>query len=626
MGRVAAQVQLLKVDAVPNAVRSRHTLVCLAWLSVFVVSCGACAFLVAHAIRQYLASEVTTTIRYVTESQSVMPTLTLCNLNPFTSDFALSLLSAANLSQSDANADAAQPVHYWRQFMLIQSYLNATRGYTLTDEEKLRLSANFQYVFFNFQDSNNAQFDPSTMIAQFFHPRYFNCFTFNSRRHVASLEQAYDAGSLINIVFIVHVGGATDRVAQMQPANIKGFYLFVQNASDYALGLDRSPILLTPALTTKIYPARFFYKQQLAPYSACGVLEEDNALVVELADRSLFDSVIEQLDNSSSTYTKSACVSLYAQKMTVERCGCNSQRIGFKWSDASECNAEAELGCAARVWRLGGGQELNTGEVCPLEYSQSVVRTAYSSLLKGHSNTYLTMGTLPKFSSRNRSYISAYLRENTIRAAVVFATGLSYTELSEEVKMSGEQLLAVIGGHLHLFLGMSLLSFVEIGQLLVNILFVFCHRNDEYDDTESNHAGWIVESVRRLKMDALPNMFHTTSRIVSLVWLALLVASGSMCVYLIVGSIGEYNEHLVTTTLSYVTKESASSADEEEKMTTPIVTFCNLSPLTSQYALQLLNEVNMTDVPTSDQVPYFYAYLEPFYVVDIQRYFKVNAF
>ena len=39
---------------------------------------------------------------------------------------------------------------------------------------------------------------------------------------------------------------------------------------------------------------------------------------------------------------------------------------------------------------------------------------------------------------------------------------LSVTQIEEQPKMRLDTLIGTIGGHLHLFLGMSLLSFVEI--------------------------------------------------------------------------------------------------------------------------------------------------------------------
>ena len=53
----------------------------------------------------------------------------------------------------------------------------------------------------------------------------------------------------------------------------------------------------------------------------------------------------------------------------------------------------------------------------------------------------------------------------------VYYNSLSYVEIEEEPKMSAEDLLGLLGGHLHLFLGMSLLSFVELFEFAILFLF-----------------------------------------------------------------------------------------------------------------------------------------------------------
>ena len=49
---------------------------------------------------------------------------------------------------------------------------------------------------------------------------------------------------------------------------------------------------------------------------------------------------------------------------------------------------------------------------------------------------------------------------------------LSYTQVEEEPKITLEDVIAMIGGHLHVFLGMSLLSFVELFELIAIVILV----------------------------------------------------------------------------------------------------------------------------------------------------------
>ena len=56
-----------------------------------------------------------------------------------------------------------------------------------------------------------------------------------------------------------------------------------------------------------------------------------------------------------------------------------------------------------------------------------------------------------------------------IQIGVYYET-FSYMRVEEEPKMSFEDLIGSLGGHLHLFLGMSLLSFAEILEFTIFII------------------------------------------------------------------------------------------------------------------------------------------------------------
>ena len=65
------------------------------------------------------------------------------------------------------------------------------------------------------------------------------------------------------------------------------------------------------------------------------------------------------------------------------------------------------------------------------------------------------------------------LINNAVKFSVYYEA-LGYTKLEEEPKMSGEDFLGIVGGHLHLFLGMSLLSFVEIFEIVLVLIYTLC--------------------------------------------------------------------------------------------------------------------------------------------------------
>ena len=69
---------------------------------------------------------------------------------------------------------------------------------------------------------------------------------------------------------------------------------------------------------------------------------------------------------------------------------------------------------------------------------------------------------------------------------------LSYTQVEEEPKITLEDVIAMIGGHLHVFLGMSLLSFVELFELIAIVILVSVntkkHNGDNKRDNKVNNG------------------------------------------------------------------------------------------------------------------------------------------
>ena len=53
----------------------------------------------------------------------------------------------------------------------------------------------------------------------------------------------------------------------------------------------------------------------------------------------------------------------------------------------------------------------------------------------------------------------------------------SFKEINEEPKMNFNDLVSELGGHLHLFVGMSIMSFIELEELVVIFFKYFFKKN-----------------------------------------------------------------------------------------------------------------------------------------------------
>ena len=414
-GVITEKVRRLNIDALPRMIRERNSMLKMAWLLLLLSSCALCCYLIFNSIVKFTSHQVTTTVRYITEQKHLAPTLTFCNINPFTSQYASDLLHNAN-----ATSDADESADYWLQYLQIEDYVWRTRGTYLTVEEKLKLT-DFTMMF---NDTND-------LPDRLFHPTYFGCARWNA--NATALMPGY--GTVQSFCF--HTGGNNVSISKMSLNNIKGFYVFIQNADDYPLGTLRSPLIATAGLDFKaIIKARRLYHQHSHPYSECGVLE-DNSLVVDLNDRYVFDEVVK----TGSAFSRHTCFEFCTQLMTSQMCECNSKRVDFKVNNVTECSISAELSCVKSLWQDYQSVNDFCFSKCPLECSRSIYDV----------NTNIKSSTFDQFVSL---YFSSYAMQFDKLVQITISTdSLSYVETTEEPKTSGEDLLGIIGGYLHIFLG-----------------------------------------------------------------------------------------------------------------------------------------------------------------------------
>ena len=213
------EIKLVKTDGIANIFLSEYILSFLVWLCVFLASCTACVYLIATSVLEFNEFKVISTVRYTNEPKAVLPTLTFCNLDPFTSEFALSLIAKAKSNGTMFEQPGVdQPVDYWKMYLQLEEYLNATRGYYLTDSEKLSLS-NFNQTII--PKANN--FALRDQFERIFHPKYFGCLRYNSNGSTTTTSSE----NFLEITFFIDT--PTPSVLQLYPANMKGLYLFIQN-------------------------------------------------------------------------------------------------------------------------------------------------------------------------------------------------------------------------------------------------------------------------------------------------------------------------------------------------------------------------------------------------------------
>ena len=542
------KLYFVNIDGLARMLRSKNPFAFIIWLIMFVSSVAVTLFLIVSAVSGFLRYDVSSTVRYLTEERSLFPTVTLCNINPFTTKYAINLLLQANVTMPNEG----ETVDYWAMYLQVEDYMRETRGYALTLEEKLKLSSMTAYM-----ETQSYTLDEYAggvggyvpegqtlgSFIQIFVPRYFNCLVFN-RNGSMSVDLAN-----IELMGVFITAGEDENITSMFAANTKGFYMFLHNSSDYVYEIARPASILSPGLMTKVSVDRYFYHQHVNPYSECGVLE-DNSLAINLADRSIFDEVIA----TNSSYTRQTCLAFCTQILISRRCGCQSNRFAYNVANVPYCSMKDELGCAEEVWNSPSDINYECMDKCPLECSlmqfnvkqyQKCVRNKYDAFFP---------------------YLPATIVQANVVEVTIQYNDLAYVETREEPK-NGKELFASVGGHLHLLLGMSLMSFVQIFELFClsvwNLLSsrVFSrattHNSDQFEKPtkrlvyKNKTNEFHMNNLSRIKMDCIPDAVRASHKCLSLFWLVLFLSSACACVYLIYDTVLMFNKHRVTTTVAH---------------------------------------------------------------------------
>ena len=470
------EVKNIKVDGLAAIFHSKRWIARFLWLFVLLACTSLCVFLIVSTINEYYKYHVTTTYRLVIEEEAVFPTITICNLNLIESQYAISTIDRmssvipsyiASSREGLSVLDLVQNyLGYTSVMLLLENFKKATTGSYLNDNDKRQFfDLNRKMLDCNFAgdacDISDFEF--------LFHPTYFACYRFNSgfdsNGTRVPLKKVKKAG-LTNNRFSMQLYAGTDNlVGDYVP--LRGFVVLIHNATDNPKKGSPSGMFATPGTGMSIDVKRYSYNQYTYPYSECTVSEDNELSGEPLSDSSLFDQTVLA---SNFSYSRSVCLLACAQYHIVRECNCTFCSLGFTGDGQNMCLSQERYACAFKfyssVFLAGDFVKLNCLQKCPLECHTPVMRPTVSNY---------DMRPLSRNMSTN-AYVNSNLKnvtENLVEFSV-FYDSLSYTIVEEKPKMTSENLVGSIGGHLHVFLGMSLMSFLELFDLSVSLLYYFC--------------------------------------------------------------------------------------------------------------------------------------------------------
>ena len=268
----------------------------------------------------------------------------------------------------------------------------------------------------------------------------------------------------------------------------RGVLVRIANNSEDPFKNSPSPYLLSPGMGMNINVARNFYQQfnhWPYSYSECNV-DESGELLHSIDDPSIYNII----RTTNYTYAQDTCIRYCSQQFIFKNCNCCLPAFDAIIDRCDLCVSSDQLECSINYYleviHVGDFIANNCLEKCPLEcnkYRFNYYQSFYSYPDKHHLDQYLRNNPTLLRKYPNQTDFTDYLASNVIKVSI-FYDSLSYAEILEEALMTWDSLLGILGGHLHLFLGMSFLSIVEIFELIAYVLFHKCCKSNKVFELE----------------------------------------------------------------------------------------------------------------------------------------------
>ena len=404
-------------------------------LLVFVLAAvGFVSYLIIQTMLTFLEYNVSTTSRTIYEMPTLFPKVTFCNLNDFTTEYAY------NLTQTGIFDGEFLPVN--------------ERKMIVHDLDDILIGCLFNNVRCN-----------STNFAWSYDAVYGSCYTFNSggTSSDVGLKKSNIAGPDCGLYLVLYVNVYEKLLLMQDFIRNLGLIVRIANSTHTAYNMNDG-ILVAPGTHTYISISREFKSMLPKPYSSCETTTlPSNSYLYTLISRSEF------------VYTQQFCFAQCLQEYYfIKNYNCTYHLMPSLYN-TSQCPHDTfeKILDEDSIFESTEYISETCLPLCPLECNQTLYKYSLSfSQLHGgdfvstiKNNSHLTSDFI------NRPIDSTQAEKSFIRLNI-FYDSLSYTLTTESPQMDWVTLLGSIGGNLGLFLGVSVFSFCELVEVLVEIYYI----------------------------------------------------------------------------------------------------------------------------------------------------------
>jgi hypothetical protein len=468
---------IIKISETPILTLKVFLLICV------ISSSGLCAYLINQLIMSYLSFGVSTTSRNLYETPALFPKITICNLNPFTTQYSMEFLRKVNKEVNPNidmfNDEQMNKIDFENKYEFINLIHNTAlyKMNELNETEKRKLSHPLEDIVksckINYLDCSANDF------SWYFDSFYGNCWLFNSGLNSTGVSVPLVSNSLSGEGYGLQMSLYVNFYQNLTLINSSPSYgggdsgalVRIENSSYLTSSLPEDGLKIPPGFKTSISVSRSFNSILPRPFSSCLIDNQTNA--------GFHSELFDLIHNSKYRYTQLTCFLQCLQRTTLFECNCTDPTFISLFQNTSQCTRKNEIDCVLNLWFNGDFQnkdffQQNCFTECPLEcYSDSFdFALSLSELMSKYYLDYLNSNYTNLTNDFQATQIDAETVKKSFVLLNVFYKSLSYELSTETPQLNLITLFANMGGYLGLFLGVSAFSLFEPVQILIEIIYM----------------------------------------------------------------------------------------------------------------------------------------------------------
>ena len=456
--------------ALPNILRNENIVIKTVWTITLLISTALCSYLCIQSIMSYYSYAVNTNTRRIYESPTLFPTISICTKQKYTTDYAIEFLKKIiiknnfedifNQTVYDSYKHDISYLSFYTDNLFSSANINILNENS-TDEQRKMVQYKLEDILIGciFNGIENCAADD-------FYWKYDNlmgnCYYLNHAKSNSSVfKYAKFNGVYFGLTMTLFMGIKYD-LKILNPN--RGITLFIQNSSNQ---LGSTQIELQAGVKTNIAIDRYFSTQFPKPYSNCDI-DNDNPKEFE---SNLYNKIIR----SKFQYDQQKCLELCYNEIAMMNCNC-SDIYTLSFDSQSFCDTNNV--CLFKTFQeylsnTSSEYYVNNycSPLCPLEFNQTSFGITLSTTdIKPDYYSSIIQNKAKSLNITNRTLTKEEIKSSIINFSIYYES-LSYTLSTESPSLDIIGLLAYIGGTLGLFLGVSVLTFVEFVEIFLAFIF-----------------------------------------------------------------------------------------------------------------------------------------------------------